>query len=495
MVSDYMFQRVRKLKAAGKSDRQIAKELGIDRKTVGKYMESNAPPKYGPRQSSGKSDTFAGFVALAERLLAVEKDLTAAEIFIAAREAGYRGSERTVERRIAEIKGRRPKERFFEQEYEPGEQSQFDFKEKVTLPFVTGPRIVHLHFGTLPYSDYFAIKGYGLKTFEAFMDGIHSFFEGAGGMTENIRFDNLSPCVRKVLKGNERLYTPAFEKATAYYDFGLLPCAPAKGSDKGDVEREIRTHARRLVNLVKISGKTFRDYDDLNEWLVAYCLKYRPEKVSALFEEERQTLNPLPPRDEEILCKVEIVPGSKLGTVSVAKTPYSIPDAVIGVPCRVVASAYEVKIYRAGGKGELVAIHAREPEGSKGSIALAHVLPSLLRKPRAMVRWAFRDILFPAPVFTRFFDHLKRVVPESAEREYLRCINLIQYTTLGEIGAGMELVLETASQTPFEQLKVLLMLDGHRPATASQPWMDQVPLNPKLSNYDSLIPELKETGT
>lgn len=488
MVSDYMFQKVRKLKAAGKSIRQIAKELGIDRKTVGKYLESNAPPKYGPRRSNNKPDAFAPFEGLAGQLLEVEKDLTAAEIFVAAREAGYVGSERTVERRVAEIKGRRPKERFFEQEYQPGEQSQFDFKEKVTLPFVDGERLVHLHFGTLPFSDYFAIKGYGLKTFEAFMDGIHSFFEGCGGMTENIRFDNLSPCVRKVLKGSERLYTPAFERATNYYGFGLLPCAPAKGSDKGDVEREIRTHARRLLNLVKISGKTFHDFADLNQWLAAYCLKYRPEKVSALFTEESRTLKPLPPRDEEILCKVEVVPGSKLGTVNIAKAAYSIPDEMIGLPCRVVASAYEVKVYRAGGKGELVCKHARASEGSKGSIALGHVLPSLLRKPGAMVRWAFRDILFPTPVFTRFYDYLKRVAPESPEREYLRCINLIQYTTLGEIGAGMELVLEAKSQTPFEHLKELLLPGGHRPKAAVSVVTDQIPLSPKLSTYDSLIP-------
>lgn len=488
MVSDYMFARIRKLKAEGKSNREIAKELGIDRKTVGKYLKCNAPPKYGPRQGSGKSNVFAEFDPLAERLLTAEQDLTAAEIFIAAKEAGYRGSERTVERRVAMIKERRPKERFFEQEYSPGEQSQFDFKEMVTLPFVGGSRVVHLHFGTLPFSDYFAIKGYAIKTFEAFMDGIHSFFEGIGGMTEKIRFDNLSPCVRKVLKGNDRLYTPAFERATAYYGFGLLPCSPGKGSDKGDVEREIRTQARRLVNLVKISGKTFRDFDDLNEWLAAYCARYLPERVAPLFEKEQRTLKPLPPRDEEILCRVEVVPGTKYGTVSIAKTPYSIPDDLIGCACRVVASAYDVKIYRTSGRGELVATHAREPPGAKGSISLAHVLPSLLRKPKAMVRWAFRETLFPSPIFTRFFDHLKTVAPENPEREYLRCINLIQYTTLAEIGAGMELVLEAQSQAPFDVLKELLLAGGHRPRAALSVVTDQIPLRPELSKYDSLIP-------
>lgn len=497
MISTYMFQKVRALHQQGKSNRQIAKELGIDRKTVGEYLKSNAPPKYGARTRESRSDPFADFAGLAATLLAAVPNLTAAEIFIAAKESGYQGSERTVERRISAIKAERPKERFFDQEYEPGEQSQFDFKESVTLPFLGGERLCHLHFSTLPFSNFFWIRGYGIKTFEAFMDGTHSFFEVIGGMTEKVRIDNLSPCVRKILKGNERLYTTAFERAISYYGFGVLPCRPGKGSDKGDVERDIRTHARRLKNLLKITGRVFRDFDDLNLWLAEYCGKYRLPKTDALFAEEQKKLKPLPPPDEEVLCKVETTTASPHGTVRIAKTTYSVPDCAIGVACRVVASAYDVKIYRVGTR-QLVATHVRMAEG-ENSIPLEHVLPSLVRKPGAMVRWAHKAILFPEAVFTRFYEHLGRLLPDGgAEREYLRAINLIQYTTLSEIGAGMELVLEGASTSPFEDLKELVLTSGHHPPGSSgvtTSVLDQIPLCPKLSMYDGLIPQLLETGT
>ncbi|MBF0298108.1 MAG: hypothetical protein HQK51_05270 [Oligoflexia bacterium] len=36
-----------------------------------------------------------------------------------------------------------------------------------------------------------------------------------------------------------------FIKATDYYDFKVLPCSPGKGNEKGDVERDIRTHAKK----------------------------------------------------------------------------------------------------------------------------------------------------------------------------------------------------------------------------------------------------------
>jgi len=105
--------------------------------------------------------------------------------------------------------------------------------------------------------------------------------------------------------------------------------------------------------------------------------------------------------------------------------------------------------------------------------------------------------LFPTPSFTRFYDHLKQLSPDDAEREYLRAINLLHYTTLSEIGAGMEIVLEANSQAPFEHLKDLVLAGGHRPEPpgCNISSLDQIPLRPELSMYDSLIPQLLETGT
>jgi transposase len=229
-----MFEKVRALVAQKKSDRAIAKELGMDRRTVAKYRKSNTPPGYTPRPESTRVDPIKGFEDRVASLLKATPTLTAPEVFVVLCDEGYKGSLRTVQRLHTALKLAKPKERFFEQEYEPGEQAQFDFKEKVELPFVDGPRIVHLHFGTLPHSDFFHIKSYPFRNFEAFMDGIHSFFEKTGGMTGKIRFDNLAPCVKKVLKGSERLYTDAFKRPRHITDLAycraLLVRAPRKAT-------------------------------------------------------------------------------------------------------------------------------------------------------------------------------------------------------------------------------------------------------------------------
>ncbi|MBK9039081.1 MAG: transposase [Bdellovibrionales bacterium] len=178
----------------------------------------------------------------------------------------------------------KPKERFFEQEYTPGEQAQFDFKESIELPFLSGPVIAHLHFGTLPFSNACVIKGFPHKTYECFMDGVHSFFEKIGGQTKNIRIDNLSPCVKRVKKDGGRDYTDAFNRAIKYYDFGVLPCSPGRGNEKGDVERDIQTWSRRFRNHVNVHGIRFRDFSHLNVELEAFGEQEQSEAGTELLK-------------------------------------------------------------------------------------------------------------------------------------------------------------------------------------------------------------------
>jgi len=420
-----------------------------------------------------------------QRLLSINNQLTAFDLCTHLKLLGYTGSQRTVDRRLQEYRASKSKERFFAQEYEPGEQAQFDFKESFAIEFTCGSKEVNFHFGTLPYSNRFQIKAFPFKNFESFMDGVHSFYEVIGGMTKNIRFDNLSPCVKKIRSGSERIYTEAFDRAARYYGFGLLPCSPGKGNEKGDCERDIRTHARRIGAELSISGHKFEGFEDLNEWLLGYCRRHQAEKSKELFQNEQTFLRPLPRRDESILCRVSTSDVTLYGTVRIGTSSYSVPDAMIGRPCRIIQTPFEVVIREISGlKREI--IHERAAD-CENRILLEHVLPSLVRKPGAMVRWAHRGILFPDERFRRYFDWLCQRFPGTSEREFLRSINLIQHTSLEDIATGIELIMESESSSPFTDLKNLLIGPGHRPNDQSA--QNQQRLSPKLSMYDSLIPQ------
>lgn len=357
MLRMYKFKKIRNLVSDGRSDSEIGRQLKVHRQTVAKYRSSNDPPVYTTRSRPTRTDPSASFASQMAKWIQEYPGMSAWSIHENLREQGYEGSLRTIERRIQDLKSAQVKERFFKQHYTPAEQSQFDFKESIELPFTDGPRICNLFIATLPYSDLFFAKAFPNKTYEAFAEGFHSFFERIGGVTESIRFDNLSPAVKKILKGSERLYTDAFLRAQAHYGFGLLPCSPGKGSDKGDCERDIRTFARRIDERIKLKGLCFKDFEDLNVWLREFALSQLSTSSADKFSKESKLLKPLARRDEDVLCKVAVTGVSKFGTVRLEKKKFSVPDFMILRQVKVVTSAFDVKIYGISPKRELVATH------------------------------------------------------------------------------------------------------------------------------------------
>ncbi len=488
MVSMHKFQRIRVLLQEGKSFTEIASEVGLSRTTVRKYARSNSPPKYKGRTKASREDPLIGFYESIEALLKAAPKLSASEVFEWLVARGYQGSERTVQRRFRLKRSEQPKERDFEQCYDPGEQCQFDFKESLELPFESGPQKVHLHVSTLPYSDLTVAKAYPNKNYECFMDGVQSFFEAIGGMTKNIRFDNLSPVVAKVLDGGGRIYTKKFNEATKHYGFGLLPCSPGRGNEKGDVERDIRTLTRRFLNHVAVEQIVFKGFSDLNERLQSFLKSRQSEATKEKFKSEKPHLLPVPTRDEDVLCRSEECRASDLGTVTIMKSTYSIPDEVIGELCWVVPGPYEVRIYRKNPR-RIVTTHPRKNE-CEHSILLEHCLRGLLRKPRAMVRWAHRELLFPTEVQKRFYQRLKQHDELGAEREFLKTINLVQHVPMAELVTAMGLVLET-DDISFDSVKELLCI-ARRPENviAIAEKMNQEPIKPNLQDYDQLVPKV-----
>src|ERR671916_2703881 len=109
----------------GLSPTAIARQLGIDRKTVRKYIARGLePPVYGPRKPPARrTDRFLGY--LRERLAAYP-GLTAVRLWRELGERGYTGGYTAVKRAV---RGSRPDPaRPFEVRFEtpPGEQAQVD---------------------------------------------------------------------------------------------------------------------------------------------------------------------------------------------------------------------------------------------------------------------------------------------------------------------------------------------------------------------------------
>ena len=120
----------------------IARQLGLDRKTVRRYIERGlAPPTYGPRLPRLKTtDPFLPY--LCERIAAYP-GLTAVRLWRELRERGYSGGYTAVKRVVREIRPEPAKP--FEVRFEtpPGEQAQVDLA-RFEVAFTDEPGVTRI---------------------------------------------------------------------------------------------------------------------------------------------------------------------------------------------------------------------------------------------------------------------------------------------------------------------------------------------------------------
>ena len=133
----------------GEGSRRIARELGVDRKTVRHWLKAGQwqPRQYRPRPHA--IDPYVGFIErrgpeVGWNGVVLQRELTG---------LGFVGGYQQVQRYIKPLRDRRrwaelATVRF---ETEPGEQAQVDFGQ-LTLWIGEQPEVVHLYVFTLGYS-------------------------------------------------------------------------------------------------------------------------------------------------------------------------------------------------------------------------------------------------------------------------------------------------------------------------------------------------------
>jgi transposase len=477
VVSLYKFNQIKKLQQQGLNISEIANELGLDWKTAQKYANANGPPILRPRTHRTRKNPLESFESAISELIKIPK-INTWDIYNELKNRNYAGSYATVNRYLKIHSDKKPKERYFEQTYEPGNEVQVDFKEDVTVKIMSTEVVVNLFFGSLPFSEKVFIKSYPGLNFECFADGLVSCFEYFGGIPLKVRQDNLKPCVASLLKGRNRKYTEKYQKLISYYDFEVSPCNPARGNEKGHVERDIQTFSRRIKSRLLIEKKEFADFDELNQWLLN-TVEIMQTEILNKFLEEKIKFRSLRTRFNDVVTQTILATTSKYGTVRFGKSVYSVPDGYIDLNVKLVVSAYEIKLFDIN-NGKLITTHKRLKDNSS-SILLEHVIGSLIRKPQAMLSWRHRDIFFADEELNRFYKALKKQDSYNAEKKFLQVLNLIQHKNLDEIKAGISLWIENTNESPLEFIKNLI-IEQRRPSEILQ-----TKIEPNLEHYNQYL--------
>src|ERR1700733_10711085 len=342
----------------GLSPTAIARQLGIDRKTVRKYIARGMdPPNYRaqPRRPR-RTDDFLPY--LRERLAAYP-GLSAARLLRELRERGFSGGYTAVKRAVQEIRPER--ERRFEVRFEtpPGEQAQVDFA-RFEVVFADEPgtrRVVWLFSMVLDYSRLIWARFVVHQDLQSVLRCHIAALEAIGGTLRTILYDRVKTAVIDEDEDRLVVYNRALDDVARHFGFQPRACRPYRAKTKGKVERPFR-YIREDFFL----GGAFRNLDDLNEQLRHWLDTVANPRVHATtnrvvneaFAEERASLKALPAMPYRAVLRLERR-ASHEGMVSVGGNLYSVPDTTRRRIFDVQVLADEIHIFE---DGVVVAIHA-----------------------------------------------------------------------------------------------------------------------------------------
>jgi transposase len=336
----------------------IARQLGIDRKTVRRYIARGLePPTYGPRPVPQRSiDRFLPY--LGERLAAFP-GLTAVRLWRELRERGYTGGYTAVKRAV---RGIRPEPIApFEVRFEtaPGEQAQVDLA-RFEIEFTDEPgakRIVWLFSMVLGYSRLIWCRFVVHQDMQSVLRCHIAALEAIGGAPREILYDRMKTAVIGEDPDGLVIYNRALLDLARHYGFQPRACRPYRAKTKGKVERPFR-YIREDFFL----GASFRNLDDLNtqmrHWLdtVANPRVHATTQrvVNDAFAEEKPTLKPLPLIPYRAVLKLERRVSHE-GMVSIGGNLYSVPDTTRRRILDVHVLADDIQIFE---DGTLIANHS-----------------------------------------------------------------------------------------------------------------------------------------
>ena len=277
------------------------------------------------------------------------------------RDHGYAGSYQAVVRYLRRKHGP-PRVRAIRRvETPPGVQAQHDwFEERVPI----GTRRVELGLllGTLSYSRARFCWPSEDQTQLSWHTGHHELFGRYEGVPLWVRIDNAKTAVARGA-GPTAVLNPSYEAYARMCGFGVDACRAGKGSDKGKVERSVRTLRESFGEVLRRGAGSLEEFGRLLDARSEVLLDrlrcpVTGGTVREALAEERRVLQPLPSSAE--LFDVEVTREvSRDCLVSFEGRRYSVPFAWVGRLVDVRGTARDVVVR---GGGEEIARHRRRTD-------------------------------------------------------------------------------------------------------------------------------------
>jgi transposase len=443
----------------------IAAELGLHPETVRAALETD---RFN-RKPSTRSKITEPYIEFIRQTLERYPRLRATRIFQMLKQRGYTGSVVQLRRVVAELRPVR-REAFLRLTTMPGEEAQADWAHFGQAHIGRAERRLSCFVLTLSYSRAMWLEFFFDQTIENFLLGhVHAFHDW-GGVPRITLYDNL----RSVVLDRHRdavQFHPRILELCAHYHFAPRPCRPARGNEKGRVERAIR-----YIRESFFGARHFTTLQDFNHQALLWrdsVAHLRPwpgddsRTVSDVFQEERQRLLPLPlhPFDTDL---VKPVHSDKTIYVRFDLNDYSIPHEFVGKLLTLVANQFAVRIL--DGTSE-IARHRRSYDRHQRIEDPAHIQRLVDQKRMALASTAIPRLAHAIPNISDFLD----AAFDRGESTALlsnKLLGLLDDYGADELRAAVDEAL--ARRTPTHASVSFILRRRHR---ASQPSLHPVDLS------------------
>ena len=368
----------------GLSIRQIARDLGVSRNTVRKYLDDSGAPQGNarPRRAQPVLEEVRGRIdeilqEWSTRTTSKQR-ITGTLVHAQLVREGYQVGSTTVRAYLAEQRRQR-QEVYVPLVWRPGEAAQVDFFE-VTVEVAGEQQKAWLFVLHLMYSGRDFAWLYERCNQIAFLDGHVRAFGHLGGVVVRCIYDNLKAAVKRRL-GMERELSARFLALCSHYLFEPCFARPGEGHDKGGVEargKNVRLqHLTPIPNgasLQAIAAELLQHLDAATDTRI----DQDGRSVAQRFSEERRLLRPLPQRSFEAR-QIEPVAVSRQALVRVDGARYSVPSHWSGSQATAYVGVADIVLEW---RQERITA-AKQPRGTR-AVRYRHYLDELAKKPQAV---------------------------------------------------------------------------------------------------------------
>lgn len=353
-----------RLHQLGWGSKRIAKELGVSRNTVKKYLDQGGYQAYKQPERRGALAGLQEWVRTQFLQHRGNAEVVRQELVRQHRiEVSLRTVERAVEPYRQELEAAAKATLRFETP--PGKQLQIDFgSTKVEIGGVLMK--VFLFVATLGFSRRIYVEAFRHEGQVSWLTGLDGAFRHFDGIPEEVLMDNAKALVTQHdIETREVVFNERLQSFASYWGFKPRACAPYRARTKGKDERSVS-----YVKSNAIAGRTFENWSALQNHLHTWCLQIADQRIHGTTAEkpllrfnkqEHIALKPLngkPPflQSRDYQRKVHADAHVEFET-----NQYSVPWTHIGKPVRVGIRQDEVCIYL----GDQEISRHRRQEGSR----------------------------------------------------------------------------------------------------------------------------------